>query len=72
MSMMGAGWAVRRPGGVRAWSMEEIRQLRALAGEGVPGPVIANRLQRSLSAVRNKAAMHGISLRGVLGQPACL
>lgn len=61
---------VRRPAGVRAWSVEEVRQLRALAQDGVPGAVIATRLQRSVSAVRNKAAMHGISLRGAMGRSA--
>jgi hypothetical protein len=47
---------------LRPWSSEELKQLRALAGERVPVEVIATRLRRSVSAVRNKAGLHGISL----------
>jgi len=47
---------------LRPWSSEELKQLRALAGERVPVEVIATRLRRSVSAVRNKAGLHGIPL----------
>ena len=36
--------------------------LRALAQSGFDPEAIARRLRRSVSAVRNKASMHGISL----------
>jgi hypothetical protein len=47
---------------LKVWSSEELRLLRALADEGMPLDAIAARLRRSISAVRNKAGMHGISL----------
>jgi hypothetical protein len=46
----------------RAWSSAELQQLRALAHETMPIEAIAARLRRSVSAIRNKAGMHGISL----------
>jgi len=45
------------------WSREDVRQLRELAVAGVPAEVIAVQLRRTYSAVRNKAGMHGISLK---------
>jgi len=45
------------------WSVEQVRVLRALASQGLPADRIAAELKRSESAVRNKACMHGISLR---------
>jgi len=45
------------------WSVEELRRLRTLAALGTPVHSIAAALRRSPSAVRNKAAMHGISLQ---------
>ncbi|MFO7305414.1 MAG: hypothetical protein C0P74_007850 [Gammaproteobacteria bacterium] len=47
----------------RLWSREEIRQLRELANAGVPAQVIAARLRRTVSAIKNKAGLHGISVR---------
>lgn len=49
----------------RSWSREEIRQLRALADAGVPAHIIAARLRRTVSAIKNKAGIHGISVRNV-------
>lgn len=46
-----------------SWSMDDIRTLRALAAEGLPLEVIAKRMRRSASAIRNKAGMHGVALR---------
>jgi hypothetical protein len=45
------------------WSSADIRLLRDMAQQGVPLRVIARSLGRSESALRNKAAMHGISLQ---------
>ncbi|HEY6644825.1 hypothetical protein [Povalibacter sp.] len=53
----------RRTPGKQAWSSEDIRLLRQLASDGLPLEIIAARLRRSPSAVRNKATMHGVSLR---------
>jgi hypothetical protein len=50
----------------RAWSMEEVRRLCELAAAGVALETIAARLRRTPSAIRNKAGMHGISLRASL------
>ncbi len=45
------------------WSSEDLRRLRELAATGTPLNAIAAALGRTASAVRNKAGMHGISLR---------
>lgn len=45
------------------WSSADVRQLRELAATGTPLAAIAAALCRTKSAVRNKAGMHGISLR---------
>lgn len=47
----------------RLWSPKEIRQLRELADAGVPTQSIAASLHRTVSAVKNKACIHGISVR---------
>jgi hypothetical protein len=47
---------------LRAWSRTEIRELRQLADAGMPMQVIAAKLNRTVSAVRNKAGIHGISV----------
>jgi hypothetical protein len=53
----------RRSAPGNAWSSEDVQQLRALAQAGVAPEIIATRLRRTHSAIRNKAAMHGISLK---------
>jgi hypothetical protein len=47
---------------VRTWSSTEIRALRELADAGMPMQFIALKLNRTVSAVRNKAGIHGISV----------
>jgi hypothetical protein len=42
--------------------MDEVRRLRELAESGLELQEIAASLRRSVAAVRNKAAMHGIAL----------
>jgi len=44
------------------WSSVELKQLRELTDAGVGVEIIALRLRRTVSAVRNKAGMHGFSL----------
>jgi hypothetical protein len=44
------------------WSSAELRQLRELTDAGIRVEIIAAQLKRSVSAVRNKACMHGFSL----------
>jgi hypothetical protein len=44
------------------WSSAELKQLRELTDAGIGVEIIATRLKRSVSAVRNKAGMHGFSL----------
>lgn len=53
----------KRPRSMSVWATEEIRALRSLAAQGVPPDGIALALGRSEFAIRNKAAIHGISLR---------
>lgn len=47
-----------------AWSREEICRLRELAAIGTPLRLISRILNRTESALRNKACLHGISLQG--------
>jgi hypothetical protein len=59
---------LRRAWGRRAsrsneWSSSDLTRLRELAAIGQPLEAIAATLRRTASAVRNKAGMHGISLR---------
>ncbi len=61
MSMRRLG--ARRTAVGQAWSVEDLRLLRDLAAAGVPLQLIAARLRRSASSVRNKATMQGVSLR---------
>jgi hypothetical protein len=48
---------------IKTWSTEEIQQLRQLAVAGESAEAIAMKLRRSPSAIRNKATMHGFSLK---------
>ena len=50
---------------VNGWSTAQIRLLRDLASQGASVSEIAKQLRRSESAIRNKAGMHGISVRAV-------
>lgn len=58
------------PAAISSWSVDQIQQLRRLASEGLPVSEIAGELRRTVSAVRNKAGMHGISLARTM-QGAC-
>ncbi|HEY6643922.1 hypothetical protein [Povalibacter sp.] len=54
---------LRRRAPDNVWSSESVRKLRELAEAGAATEVIAAHLGRTPSAVRNKAGLHGISLR---------
>jgi hypothetical protein len=49
--------------GKRSWNTGDVRMLRELAPRGLPIAAIAKLLDRSESAVRNKATMHCIPMR---------
>jgi hypothetical protein len=53
------------PSSANAWSHLEVKRLQALVAERTSVQEIARILRRSESAIRNKAAFHGISLRGL-------
>lgn len=55
--------SIRRTLPSNTWSTEDIRLLRQLAVAGASLETIAGTLRRTQSAIRNKATMHGISLR---------
>jgi len=57
------------PAAGNSWSSDQIRTLRKLAGEGLPAKQIAMAMKRTESAIRNKAGMHGISLKGTSHSP---
>lgn len=46
----------------RAWTKEDIRELKALARQKVPAPKIARRFKRTEGAIRQKALALRISL----------
>lgn len=58
---MAASFSLRE--GKRSWSTDDVRTLRELAQRGLPIAAVAKLLDRSESAVRNKATMHGIPMR---------
>lgn len=62
-----AGNARAQSAASRAWSMGEIRTLRELAAAGASMQTIAAKLHRTVSAVRNKASFHGISVHSAPG-----
>ena len=56
----------RRTRLVNHWTMDDIGRLRRLAEEGLPVASIALALRRSEFSIRNKAGIHGISLKRTL------
>jgi hypothetical protein len=50
------------PGHLRAWTLDEVRKLRALAEQGCTVADIARELRRSRCAVYSRAVLHGIVL----------
>jgi hypothetical protein len=53
------------PAAANVWSQSDIQTLQTLVASQRSLAEIAKILRRSESAVRNKAAFHGISLRGL-------
>ena len=53
------------PRDARVWSSLELRQLREVSDAGMGVEIIAARLKRSVSAVRNKAGLQGFSLKSI-------
>jgi hypothetical protein len=62
---MPRGFAV--PVAASSWSLRDVQTLRSLVDAGTSVREIARILRRTESAVRNRAAHHGISLRGLAG-----
>lgn len=54
---------IRKSVSTHTWTTDDIRLLRQLAVAGASLETIAVTLRRTRSAIRNKATMHGISLR---------
>jgi hypothetical protein len=55
---------LQSPANVKLWSSAELQQLRELSDAGIGVEIIAARLRRTVSAVRNKACMHGFPISG--------
>lgn len=53
----------------KAWSADELKQLRELAAGNTPTRVIGLKLGRSEDAVRSKASLEEISLKPVNQSP---
>ena len=47
----------------KPWGKEDVRELRALAKQGIRGRKIARRFKRTAGAIYQKAHHEGISLR---------
>ncbi|MGV3518172.1 hypothetical protein [Luteitalea sp.] len=47
----------------QSWTAQDVKQLRQLAKENTPTRVAALKLDRTPSAVQNKASAEGISLK---------
>ncbi len=47
----------------KAWTPAEVKQVKQLAKENTPTPVIGLKLGRTPGAVQNKASEQGISLK---------
>lgn len=60
---VGASLTFQRRANRNEWSSDELRRLRELAATGAAPGTIAATLRRTESAIRNKAGLHGISLR---------
>ena len=45
-----------------SWTSDDLRELRTLAERGCSAQIIAKKLRRTESSVRNKVLMHGLSL----------
>ena len=45
----------------RPWTLEAVQELRTLAREGVPVPVISLKLKRSVAAIHSKLAELGLT-----------
>jgi len=45
----------------RPWTLEAVQQLRGLARQGVPVPVISLKLKRSIAAIHAKLAELGLT-----------
>ncbi len=50
------------PKHLRAWTLDEVRQLRVLASEGHDIQTIARKLRRSISAIERRSRAHGIRI----------
>jgi hypothetical protein len=59
------GMATRKPRGPRAWSKEDIKNLRAFAKDRLSGTQAATKLRRTRGAVAQKAMALGIRFRSI-------
>lgn len=53
------------PSAAASWSIHELQKLQALVEARTSLVEIAKALRRTESAIRNKASLHGIPLRGL-------
>ncbi len=58
------------PSATSSWSANDVQKLQSLVEARLSVQEMAKILRRTESAIRNKAALHGISLRGLLCTPA--
>ena len=57
-----SGHKIYVPAAMASWSLRDVQRLRGLAEAGASMEELTKTLDRSASAIRNKAGLHGISL----------
>jgi hypothetical protein len=55
---------------VRAWSKEDVKNLRALAKARLSAPQVAKKLRRTRGAVAQKAMLLGVRFKSVNRKPS--
>jgi len=50
---------------VRAWSKEDVKNLRSLAKTKISGPQVAKKLRRTRGAIAQKAMLLGVRFRSI-------
>jgi len=50
---------------VRAWSKEDVKNLRSLAKAKLSGPQVAKKLRRTRGAIAQKAMLLGVRFRSI-------
>jgi hypothetical protein len=64
-AFLGGAMMVKKKRVVRAWSKEDVRNLRTLAKAKLSGPQVAKKLRRTRGAVAQKAMLLGVRFKSI-------